>query len=108
MDLKKYLPLIVLLLVGCTTTARMTRQEIDNMGFDCAHKQEQIDFLKSQMISGDEYIASGMMVTSVLGYLSTNADGTYQQRRDFMNGYNSGIRIKIDQVKQVCHAYPPR
>jgi len=108
MDLKKYLPLIVVLAAGCTTTARMTRQEIDNMGFDCEHKQQQIAFLQKQMISGDEYIVSGMMVSSVLGYVATNADGTYQQRRDFLDGYNSGIRLKIDQIRNVCHAYPPR
>ena len=108
MDLKKYLPLIVVLAAGCTTTARMTRQEIDHMAFDCANKQQQINFLKSQMITGDEYLVNGMMITSVLGFVSTNADGTYQQRRDFMDGYNGGIRLKIDQIKSVCHAYPPR
>lgn len=97
----------MLLLAGCTTTARMTRQEIDNMVFDCQHKQQQLDFLRSQMIAGDEYIVSGLMITSAVGYISTNVDGTYQQRRDFMDGYNGGIRIKIEQVKQVCHAYPP-
>lgn len=107
MDSKKYMPLIILFLAGCTTTARMTRQEIDNMAFDCKNKQQQINFLRSQMITGDEYLISGLITSSTLGYLASNADGTYQQRRDFLDGYNGGIRIKIDQLRSVCHAYPP-
>jgi len=110
MDFKKCLPLSLILtsLIGCTTTARMTREEISSMRFDCARKQQQLDFLKSQMITGDEYLINGLIVTSSIGYVSSIADGTYQQRRDFMDGYNGGIRLKIDQLKSVCHAYPPQ
>ncbi len=109
MDATKHLSLvvIVLTLVGCTTTARMTRHEISNMHISCSKKQEQLTFLKSQLITGDEYLINGLMVTSSIGYINSIADGTYEQRRDFMDGYNGGIRLKIDQVKSVCHAYPP-
>lgn len=108
MDFKKYVPLITVLVIsGCTTTARMTRQELGSMTIDCAQKQQQLDFLRSQFISGDEYLINGFMISSSLGYVNSVADGTYQQRRDFLDGYNGGIRLKIDQIKSVCHAYPP-
>jgi hypothetical protein len=108
MDSKKYLPLIFLLLAaGCTTTARMTRQEVDAIRINCSQKQQQLTFLRSQMLDDNEQLVNGLMITSSLGFISSIADGTYQQRRDFMNGYNSGIRLKIDQIQSLCHAYPP-
>lgn len=108
MDLKKYVPLIILLgISGCTTTARMTREELSNMKIDCTQKQQQLDFLRSQSVTGDEYLINGLMISSTIGYINSVADGTYQQRRDFLDGYNGGIRLKIDQIKSVCHAYPP-
>ena len=59
------------------------------------------------MLTPDEQFTNALMLTSTIGYLSSIADGTYQQRRDFNDGYNGGIRLKIDQIKSVCHAYPP-
>lgn len=102
MDFKKYLPLIILSLAGCTTTARLTRQDISAMRIDCANQKEQIAFLRSQMITGDEYLINGLMITSSVGFVSSVADGTYEQRRDFGNGYNSGINLKIDQIRNQC------
>lgn len=110
MDFKKYVSLIPVLIFGygCTTTARMTTQELGAMKIDCTQKQQQLDFLRSQFITGDEYMVNGLMLSSSLGYVSSVADGTYQQRQDFLDGYNSGVRLKIDQIKSICHAYPPR
>lgn len=102
MDLKKYLPLIVIVMAGCTTTARLTRQDINAMRADCANQKEQIAFLQSQLVTGDEYLVNGLMITSSAGFVSSVADNTYQQRRDFLNGYNSGIKLKIDQIKYQC------
>ncbi len=107
MDIKKCLPLIFVLVVGCTTTARMTRQELSSIKIDCNKKQEQLDFMSSQILKPDEIFTNALMLASTIGYLSSIADGTYQQRRDFNDGYNGGIRLKIDQIKSVCHAYPP-
>ena len=108
MDLKKYLPLITVVLAGCTTTARMNRHEIDAITIDCTKKQQQLDFLRSQWPSNNERIINGLMISSTVGFINSVADGTYQDRRDWNDGgLTNSLRIKIDQIKSVCHAYPP-
>lgn len=108
MVITKCLPLILVLLAGCTTTARMTRHELDSMQIDCARKQEQLDFLRSQWPSSNERIINGLMITGSMGFINSVADGTYQERKDWNDGYlTNALRIKIQQVREVCHAYPP-
>ena len=106
--MKKSIILIAMLSAGCTTTARMDIASIDDMRIDCSKKQEQLDFLRAQWPSHNEQISNGMTITSSLGYILTNADGTYQKRRVMADGgYTSTLRLKIEQVKSVCANYPP-
>jgi hypothetical protein len=108
MVITKCLPLILVLLAGCTTTARMTHREISYMQIDCTKKQEQLDFLRSQWPSDNERIVNGLMITSTMGFVSSVADGTYQERKDWMDGYlTSALRMKIRTIREQCHAYPP-
>lgn len=93
---------------GCataqTTTARMDYESLNNFKIDCAHKQEQIDFLRSQLLTTNETFANAFTITGTLGYLRSNLDGTYQDRRKmFDNSHKAIINAKIDQLIQYCH-----
>jgi hypothetical protein len=86
-----------------TTTARMDYQSLNNFKIDCAHKQEQIDFLRSQQLTANEAIVNAYTITSTLGFLRSNNDGTYQDRRKmFDNSHKAIINAKIDQLIQYC------
>jgi hypothetical protein len=108
MDIKKCLPIVLLLLAGCTTTARMNRHDIGAIQIDCTKKQQQLNFLRSQWPSGTEQMINGLMISSSLGFVSTVADGTYQDRRDWNDGgLTSALRLKIYQIESLCANYPP-
>jgi hypothetical protein len=86
----------------------MNRHEIDAITIDCTKKQQQLDFLRSQWPSDNERIINGLMISSAIGFISSVADGTYQERKDWVDGgLTSALRIKIDQINSLCHAYPP-
>ena len=108
MVITKCLPLILVLLAGCTTTARMSHREISYMQIDCTKKQQQLDFLRSQWPSENERIVNGLMITSSMGFINSVVDGTYQERKDWMDGYLiNALRMKIRTIREQCHAYPP-
>ena len=108
MVITKCLPLILVLLAGCTTTARMSHQDIGHMQIDCTKKQEQLDFLRNQWPSDNERIVNGLMITSSMGFFNSIVDGTYQERKDWMDGYlTNALQMKITRIRERCHAYPP-
>lgn len=99
---KIYLPLIFAL-AGCTTTAHMDRQTMNNMQIDCNHAQEQIDFLQSQWPSPQDTFVNSMMIRGWFGFISSVNDGTYNERRDWdQGGRTNAIRIQIDNIRNVC------
>lgn len=102
MDIAKYLPLIFLI-SGCTTTATMSRHDINNMTIDCRVKDQQIAFLRSQYPSTSERLKNGLLLSSNVGYVTSLIDGTYQERMELNNGYyTSAIRLKITQIEDQC------
>lgn len=108
MATKVFLPLIVaaITLSGCTTTARLSHRDIEKMPINCERKEEQLAFVRSQFPSPSDQFLSGLMVTSTLGFLNTHRDGTYKDRMDLLNGVTTNsIRIKIEQIEQVCARY---
>ena len=103
MDIKKYFSLIVALLSGCTTTARIDFESLNRFQIDCSKKQEQLDFLRSQWPSGTEQLVNGMMISSMLGYISSNVDGTYNDRMHMNHGaYTTVLRKLIYDIKRTC------
>jgi hypothetical protein len=101
--LLRYVRLVGVLLLRLLTM-RMDYQSLNNFKIDCAHKQEQIDFLRSQLLTTNESIINAYTITSTLGYLRSNLDGTYQDRRKmFDNSHKAIINAKIDQLIQYCH-----
>ncbi|CAB4133481.1 hypothetical protein UFOVP257_214 [uncultured Caudovirales phage] len=101
--MQKIIILFLLLLAGCTTTARMSRQDLVNFRIDCSKKQEQIDFLMSQWPSDNDRILNGLMLTSSSGFIATVADGTYQERKDLNDGrYTTQLRLMIRDIQTSC------
>ena len=101
--MKNLIILSAILLTGCTTTARMDLHSLNTFKINCAKKQEQLDFLYSQWPSRDEQIVNALMIRSSLGFLASNADDTYQERRHLDDGrYTAVLRMTIDDVKRSC------
>lgn len=93
----------LLILGGCTTTARMDLHSLNHFKVNCAKKQEQLDFLYSQWPSRDEQIVNSLMIRSTAGFIFSNADDTYQERRYMDEGrYTAVLRMTIDDVKRSC------
>lgn len=104
LSVTRIIPLIALL-AGCTTTARMDFQSINQFRVNCAKKYEQLEFLQSQWPSQNDRLINGLMITSSVGFVSSVADGTYEERRHLNDGrYTAVLRLLIDQVKQ-CPDY---
>ena len=102
MDLKKYVPIIVLL-SGCTTTAVMSSRDIDNMKIDCSRKTEQLAFLRSQYPSADEQSTNGLIFTSAIGYTSALFNGSFNQHQEMYDGtYTSTVRMAIRNIESQC------
>ncbi len=103
MDIKKYLPAIVLVLSACTTQAGMSRHDIDNLVANCANQQAQIAFLQGQMPDQSTQLTNYMITASSVGMFSSLADGTYVERREMLDGARSNaVRLKIQQIREQC------
>ena len=103
MDAKKFLPIIVLACVGCTTTATMDRQTMNSMRINCDKKQEQIDFIQSQEPSLRDRWVNTNIITSWFGFLSSNRDGTYDHRMEIDNGsITNAVRIQTYMIEKAC------
>lgn len=98
------LVLITLLAAGgCTTTARMDYNSVNNFKIDCAHKQAQIDFLRSQKPSINEKLINYSIISSSGGFVNSTLDGTYDDRLKMHDdSYQAVINAKIDQIRQYC------
>jgi hypothetical protein len=84
----------------------MDKNTLNSMKIDCRHKDEQIAFLRSQYPSETDRITNSLMIRSTLGFIASNADGTYNERRGMDNGsYTSAIRLQIYNIEKTCAAY---
>jgi len=102
-DFAKCLPIICLLVSGCTTTAYMDRHTMNNMVIDCTMSKEQIAFIESQKPSDDDSFINSMMIRSWLGYFASNSDGTYNNRRDWNNGARTNaVRLQVYNIQKTC------
>jgi hypothetical protein len=101
--MKKLILLFCVLAAGCTTTSRMSRQDLVNFKRDCAHKQEQLDFLRSQWPNDRDMAINTFTVTSLTGIIMTSADGTERSRREMVDGYyTTQLRLMIRDIQQTC------
>jgi hypothetical protein len=95
-----------MLVSGCTTTAHMDRATLNSMRIDCAKKQEQIDFLRSQMPSPKDQLINGLMIRGTVGTMAAINDGTYLDRVDQDNGgLSNAIRLQIYNIQKQCVNY---
>jgi len=105
MDFKKCLP-IIFIVSGCTTTAHMDRVTLNSMRIDCSKKQEQIDFLRSQLPSATDNLINGLMIRSSGGIINSMYDGTYNDRVDQdRGGMSNAVRLQIYNIQKTCGNY---
>ncbi len=103
---KLLLIIAMLMMAGCTTTARMSRQDLVNFKIDCDHRQEQMDFLRSQWPSEKDMWINTFTVTSLTGVIVTSLDGTEKTRREMVDGYyTSQLRGMMDDIRTTCALY---
>lgn len=96
---------MIAMLSACTTTttSRMSVAELNNFQVDCKHKNQQIEFLYSQLPSRDDQVANVFVMTSITGTAITTADGSYGRRHEQYRGYNRAmIQGKIDYIRKYC------
>jgi hypothetical protein len=99
----KYIILLSLLAAGCTTTARMNYADVDHFTIDCSKKREQLEFLNTQWPSDKDRLINAFTISSTGGYILSNADGTYKERRKLNDGYyTNSLRILIYQIESTC------
>ena len=100
---KILLVIAVLVTTGCTTTARMSRQDLINFKIDCSHRQEQMDFLRSQWPSDRDMVINTFTLTSLSGVAMTSLDGTEKTRREMVDGYyTTQLRGMMDNIRTTC------
>ncbi len=101
--MKKVIILFCILAAGCTTTSRMSRQDLINFKIDCAHKQEQLDFLRSQWPNDHDMAVNTFSMTSLTSIILTTADGTEKTRREMVDGYyTTQLRLMIKDIQTSC------
>lgn len=97
---------IILLLSACSsmgTTNRMTVAELDQFKPNCAYKQEQLDFLRTQLPNPYDRTYNATSMTGVGGTVLSLWDGTYNDRRDQHTGKTeANVRSKIDYLQRWC------
>lgn len=92
---------------GCTTSSRMNVVDLDYYQIDCSRREEQLAFLKQQMPTKNERIINGLAMTSVVGTVSSIANGSYQEDRATFDRKQQAIaRIKIYQIESQCPELP--
>jgi hypothetical protein len=101
--------LATVLLVGCSTTKRMSTEDLRYFKPDCSRKEEQLRWLNAQMPSRNEAQLSALAVTSVFGTVATVANGTYHEHRAVYDRRSQAmIRSYIKELETWCPAPNPK
>lgn len=94
---------IATMATGCTTTSKMNVADLNNYQIDCSKKNQQIEFLYSQIPSRSDQAANAFIFTGIPSTIVTTMDGTYDHRREAYRGYNRAIILsKIDYIRKYC------
>lgn len=101
--------LATVLLVGCSTTKRMSTEDLRYFKPDCSRKEEQLRWLTAQMPSRGEAQLSALTVTSVYGTVATVVNGTYDEHRAVYDRRSQAmIRSYIKELETWCPAPKPK
>lgn len=96
----RILIVVPMLLAGCQTAGTFTVQDINDIKFNCANREQNIAMLEAAKPSAWDQIKNGMTITSTGGWLSSNYDGTLEARYQQYNGSTEAVRkLAIDQYK---------
>jgi hypothetical protein len=96
--------LLVILTAGCAAPVKKTNyDDLNYFRIDCRQKSEQIRFLESQMPTRDEYMLAGLTVTSIIGYVLSQFNGTYEEKRHIYDrSYQAVIRSILWDLRTYC------
>ena len=95
--------LVPFLLVACSTTSRMSTEDLRNYRVNCRYKQEQIAFLRSQLGTQVDRQTDQLLISSTVGTVATMADGTYYERQARAQGWDRAlIMSKLRYLESYC------
>jgi hypothetical protein len=101
--MKKLIIIFAMMTSACTTTARMSRADLNDFQIDCSRKQEQIEFLISQWPSDKDKFINAFVIRSSGGFIASNIDGTYKDRQSIESGsYTTQLRGLINDIRTSC------
>lgn len=101
--------ILLLALVGCSTTQQMSMNDLDYFKPDCKRRDEQLRWLASQMPTQQDLMVNRAAVGSLEGWVITTWDGTYEQRNAVASGrYQMVILAHMDYLKRHCPTPKPR
>lgn len=103
--MKLLVVLAAVALVGCSTTKRMSANDLAAFKPDCSRKEEQLRWLNAQMPSRNEAQISALTMSSVFGTVATVANGTYDEHRAVYDRRSQAmIRSYIKELETWCPA----
>jgi hypothetical protein len=103
--------LMAITISGCASTTRtqMDVADLDRYQIDCSRKQEQLDWLQSQMPSAHERLVNGLNMTSMFGWFNAARNGTFTEDQALYSGQQTAIiRNLIYKLETQCLDVPMR
>ena len=90
-------------LVGCASSQRMDIADLDRYHIDCSKYEEQHAFLRSQLTSPSDKLASMFNTASILGQIGTRMDGTYDQHEATRSRrYDAVVKVHLRNLNEKC------
>ena len=103
--------LIVLAFTGCSTTTRSQMDVVDLNYYriNCDQKEEQLEWLRSQMPTQHEKLMNGLSMTSMLGWVNSSQSGNFKEDRAMFNGEQAAIASSlIRKLEDQCRYTKPK
>ena len=102
--MKRVLPILTALaLVGCASSQRMDIADLDYFQIDCSKYEEQKAFLKSQLTTPADRMASLFNTASIMGQIGTRMDGTYDQHEATRSRrYDAVVKLHLRNLNERC------
>lgn len=89
--------------IACSTPARMSADELANFQYDCSRREEQYKFLESQKYTDNERFMTALGMTSILGIVSNEYNGTAEDSSAAMRGeHEAMIKHKQRILREQC------
>jgi outer membrane murein-binding lipoprotein Lpp len=102
-DVKAIVLTSALVLAGCASSQRMDIADLNYYQIDCSKYEEQRDFLKSQMTTSTDRLASLFNTASLVGQIASRMDGTYSQHEATRDRrYDAVAKVLLSRLNRTC------